>query len=69
LITRGDFVLAVSSLINFISVMYLLALRLAARTVARLGAPGLPWGVCDLADRLLLQRREDEQPIGAARGL
>ena len=46
-----------------------LALRLAALTVARLGAHGLPWCVCDLADRLLLQRREDEQPIGAARGL
>lgn len=46
-----------------------LALRLAARTIAGLGARRLPWCVCDLADRLLLQRHEGEQPIGAARGL
>ncbi len=46
-----------------------LALRLAARTIVGLGAQELPWRLCDLVDRLLLQRREGEQPIGAARGL
>jgi hypothetical protein len=44
-----------------------LALRLAARDVAALGVGGLPWGLCDLADRLLLQRREGDDPLGSAR--
>jgi hypothetical protein len=43
-----------------------LALRIAVRDVARLGARGLPWGLCELADRLLRHRRENEDPIGAA---
>ncbi len=43
-----------------------LALRVAVRDIARLGARGLPWGLCELADRLLRHRRENEDPIGAA---
>jgi hypothetical protein len=43
-----------------------LALRLAARDIAGLAAGRLPWGLCQLADRLLRQRREREDPIGAA---
>ena len=44
-----------------------LALRLAAGNVASLGARGLPWGLCDLVDRLLLLRREGDDPLGSAR--
>jgi hypothetical protein len=45
------------------------ALRLAAEVLPRVGAERLPWGVCDLADRLLRQRLEGEHPLGAARVL
>jgi hypothetical protein len=42
-----------------------LALRLAARDIADLAAGNLPWGLCHLADRLLRQRPESEDPIAA----
>jgi hypothetical protein len=45
-----------------------LALRLAVPAIPRLAAEGLPWPVCDLADRLLLLRLEVGVPIGAAPG-
>jgi hypothetical protein len=45
------------------------ALRLAAQALPRLATERLPWGVCDLADRLLRQRLEGEHPLGAARVL
>jgi hypothetical protein len=45
-----------------------LALRLAVPAIPRLGAEGLPWPVCDLADRLFLLRFEVGVPIGAAPG-
>jgi len=41
-----------------------LGLRLAIPAIAGLGAQGLPWLVCHLADRLLLQRPEGDDPIG-----
>jgi hypothetical protein len=46
-----------------------LALRLAAAGIASLGARGLPWGLCDLADRLLRHVGENDHAIGAAQGL
>jgi len=46
-----------------------LGLRLALPAIPRLGAQGLPWPVCDLADRLLLQRPEGEDSLGARPGL
>jgi len=45
-----------------------LGLRLAIPAVPRLGAEGLPWPVCALADRLLLQRIEVGMPIEAVPG-
>ncbi len=46
-----------------------LALRLAVPAIAGLGAQGLPWPVCDLADRLLLRRPEGNDPSRALPGL
>jgi hypothetical protein len=41
------------------------ALRLAARALPSVATERLPWGVCDLVDRLLRRRLEGEQPLGA----
>jgi hypothetical protein len=43
--------------------------RLAVPATAGLGAQGLPWPVCDLADPLLFRRPEGDDPIEAPAGL